>query len=88
MALHGKTQRTPKQMERHYSKPGRAKRLERRDHDRREELNRYIATRDYALHVGPFLPWRIIGSDEPRAFRIAEYLAKRAGRPANQRKAA
>lgn len=82
MALHGKTAKTERQVKARRTKPSRAKRIGRRWDERVDELRRYLATRDYAFRVEPFISMRCYGQDPARAFRIAEYLAKRAERKA------
>ena len=88
MANHGTHTKTAKQRAQHKAKPSRQKRLERRDDARRAEFRTYLATRDYAFRVGPFVslvwPHR---NDVERVFRIAEYLATRAERPTAKRAA-
>jgi hypothetical protein len=86
MANHGKPTRVGGRLARHRSKPSRTKRIERRWDARVAALGEYLATREYAFRVGPFVskvwPHR---NDVRRVFRIAEYLAKRAERQAIRR---
>ena len=81
MKRHGQ-QISSKRIAAHYSKPSRAARYSRRWDARVKALGTYLAERDYGATVGRFVPVICHRKDPARAFRIAEYLFKRASRKA------